>query len=205
MMTTCRLLCALLVLALFCCLSDCVIAGEEGTLSGSNPNPTTPKEPGAKGPGTKAAPESGAPKLTDAAETEQPKVNLKPAPGVASGTASEGPQLASNAGGLKNTVGDADARNIETATAPTPESAPSPLEERADVKKAGTEIKTNTTTNTPKAPTTTTTTTTTADPTTTSARTPSRLRGIDGSLGSSAWVCAPLLLAVSALAYTTVG
>ncbi|RNC55745.1 mucin TcMUCII [Trypanosoma cruzi] len=120
MMTMCRLLCALLVLALCCCPSVCVMAGEEGTASGSTPNPTTPKEPGVKGPGTKPAPESGAPKLTDAGETEQPTGNLKPTPGVASGTASEGPQLASNAGALKNTMGDADARNTETATAPSP-------------------------------------------------------------------------------------
>ncbi|KAF5216128.1 hypothetical protein ECC02_011118 [Trypanosoma cruzi] len=40
-------------------------------------------------------------------------------------------------------------------------------------------------------------------PTTTTTRAPSRLREFDGSLSSSAWVCAPLLLAVSALAYTT--
>ncbi|KAF8296731.1 putative mucin TcMUCII [Trypanosoma cruzi] len=63
---------------------------------------------------------------------------------------------------------------------------------------------TTTTTTTTKAPTTTTTTTTEAS-TTTTTRAPSRLREIDGSLGSSAWVCAPLLLAVSALAYTTLG
>ncbi|RNC39034.1 mucin TcMUCII [Trypanosoma cruzi] len=49
------------------------------------------------------------------------------------------------------------------------------------------------------------TTTTTEAPTTTTTRTPSRLREMDGSLSSSAWVCAPLLLAASALAYTAVG
>ncbi|EKF29205.1 mucin TcMUCII, putative [Trypanosoma cruzi marinkellei] len=54
------------------------------------------------------------------------------------------------------------------------------------------------------------TTTTTNEPTTTTTTTtttgaPSRLRENDGSLSSSAWVCAPLLLAVSALAYTTLG
>ncbi|KAF8302491.1 putative mucin TcMUCII [Trypanosoma cruzi] len=46
-------------------------------------------------------------------------------------------------------------------------------------------------------------TTTEAPTTTTTTRAPSRLREFDGSLSSSAWVCAPLLLAVSALAYTT--
>ncbi|KAF8287003.1 putative mucin TcMUCII [Trypanosoma cruzi] len=63
--------------------------------------------------------------------------------------------------------------------------------------------KTNTTTNTTKAPSN--TVMNTEAPTTTTTRAPSRLREIDGSLSSSAWVCAPLLLAVSALAYTAVG
>ncbi|EAN99293.1 putative mucin TcMUC [Trypanosoma cruzi] len=49
------------------------------------------------------------------------------------------------------------------------------------------------------------TTRNTEAPTTTTTNAPSRLREIDGSLSSSAWVCASLLLAVSALAYTTVG
>ncbi|PBJ78570.1 mucin TcMUCII [Trypanosoma cruzi cruzi] len=48
-------------------------------------------------------------------------------------------------------------------------------------------------------------TTTTETPTTTTTRAPSRLREGDGSLSSSAWMCAPLLLAASALAYTTLG
>ncbi|ESS61730.1 mucin TcMUCII [Trypanosoma cruzi Dm28c] len=63
------------------------------------------------------------------------------------------------------------------------------------------------TTTTTRAPTTTTTTTTTTTeaPTTTTTHAPSRLREVDGSLSSSAWVCAPLLLAASALAYTAVG
>ncbi|RNF05865.1 putative mucin TcMUCII, partial [Trypanosoma cruzi] len=60
---------------------------------------------------------------------------------------------------------------------------------------------TTTTTTAPEAP----STTTTEAPTTTTTRAPSRLREVDGSLSISAWVCAPLVLAVSALAYTTVG
>ncbi|KAF5213821.1 hypothetical protein ECC02_013638 [Trypanosoma cruzi] len=74
----------------------------------------------------------------------------------------------------------------------------------------------DTTTTTTKPPTTTTTTTTTTAPeapsittteapNTTTTRAPSHVRRIDGSLGSSAWACAPLLLAASALAYTTLG
>ncbi|EKF29291.1 mucin TcMUCII, putative [Trypanosoma cruzi marinkellei] len=62
----------------------------------------------------------------------------------------------------------------------------------------------NTTTTTitaPEAP----STTTTEAPTTTTTGAPSRLPEIDGSLSSPAWVCAPLLLAASALAYTTLG
>ncbi|PBJ77216.1 mucin TcMUCII [Trypanosoma cruzi cruzi] len=66
-------------------------------------------------------------------------------------------------------------------------------------------------TTTTQAPTTTTTTTaapvapsttTTEATTTTTTRAPSRLRESDSSLSGSAWVCAPLLLAASALAYT---
>ncbi|KAF8307102.1 putative mucin TcMUCII [Trypanosoma cruzi] len=59
------------------------------------------------------------------------------------------------------------------------------------------------TTSAPEAPST--TATTTEAPTTMTTRAPSRFREIDGSLSSSVWVCAPLLLAVSALVYTTVG
>ncbi|KAF8281827.1 putative mucin TcMUCII [Trypanosoma cruzi] len=75
-----------------------------------------------------------------------------------------------------------------------------------------------TTTTTTKAPTTTTTTTkapttTTESPIITTTEAPDnktklkqpRLREIDGSLSSSAWVCFPLLLAACALAYTAVG
>ncbi|PBJ68298.1 mucin TcMUCII [Trypanosoma cruzi cruzi] len=48
-------------------------------------------------------------------------------------------------------------------------------------------------------------TTTTEAPAVSTTRAPSRLREIDGSLSSSAWVCSPLVLAASALAYATVG
>ncbi|RNC32015.1 mucin TcMUCII, partial [Trypanosoma cruzi] len=60
---------------------------------------------------------------------------------------------------------------------------------------------TTTTTTTTQAP----TTNTEAPTTMTTTHAPSRLREVDGSLSSSAWVCAPLLLAASALAYTTLG
>ncbi|RNE98823.1 mucin TcMUCII, partial [Trypanosoma cruzi] len=76
-------------------------------------------------------------------------------------------------------------------------------------KKPEASSQTTTTTQAPTATTTTTTqapsTTTTEAPTTKTTRAPSRLREVDGSLSSSAWVCAPLVLAASALAYTAVG
>ncbi|KAF5220087.1 hypothetical protein ECC02_006881 [Trypanosoma cruzi] len=105
-----------------------------------------------------------------------------------------------------------------TVTAEDVVSAPSPPSSTtktkpADAKKAEDSAH-RTTTTTTRVPTTTTTTTTapeapsntttTEAPTTTTTRAPSRLRRIDGSLSSSAWVCAPLLLAASALAYTAV-
>ncbi|RNC32816.1 mucin TcMUCII [Trypanosoma cruzi] len=78
-------------------------------------------------------------------------------------------------------------------------------------KESETSAQTNTTTTT-KAQTTTTITTpeapsatTTEAPAVSTTRAPSRLRSVDGSLSSSAWVCAPLVLAASALAYTAVG
>ncbi|RNF03333.1 mucin TcMUCII, partial [Trypanosoma cruzi] len=71
------------------------------------------------------------------------------------------------------------------------------------------ETATTTTTKPPNTTTTTTTqapsTTTTEVPTTTTTHAPSRLREIDGSLSSSAWVCAPLVLTASALAYNALG
>ncbi|EAN98911.1 putative mucin TcMUCII [Trypanosoma cruzi] len=104
-----------------------------------------------------------------------------------------------------------------TVTAEDVVSAPSPPSSTtktkpADAKKAEDSAH-RTTTTTTRVPTTTTTTTapeapsnttTTEAPTTTTTRVPSRIRRIDGSLSSSAWVCAPLLLAASALAYTAV-
>ncbi|EAN96287.1 putative mucin TcMUCII [Trypanosoma cruzi] len=67
------------------------------------------------------------------------------------------------------------------------------------IQKANAPTTTSTTATAQEASTTTTTTTTTT------TRAPSLLRESDGSLSSPAWVCAPLLLAVSALAYTTLG
>ncbi|EAN85338.1 putative mucin TcMUCII [Trypanosoma cruzi] len=171
-MMTCRLLCALLVLALCCCPSVCVTSNDGHTNTETN---ITPKENVNKGTvtalssSTPTKPGSTSPADTTEEVSEEEPGSLRLSDAVITGQ----------------------------------------VENNADM-----EIKPNTTTTTTNAPTTTTTTaapqapnttTTTETPTTTTTRAPSRLREIDGSLSSSAWVCAPLLLAASALAYTAVG
>ncbi|PBJ80114.1 mucin TcMUCII [Trypanosoma cruzi cruzi] len=174
MMTTCRLLCALLVLTL--CSSPSVYATD---IVGHTDTETdiTPKEKVNKG--TATAVSSSTP--------------TKPGPAAPADTTEE-------------------VSEEEPGSLRSPDSIiVGQVESNADM-----EIKPNTTTTTTttKAPTINTTTTTTIAPeepstktttTTTTTRAPSRLREIDGSLSSSAWVCALLLLAVSALACTTVG
>ncbi|KAF5219288.1 hypothetical protein ECC02_007713 [Trypanosoma cruzi] len=102
----------------------------------------------------------------------------------------------------------------ESGTSTSTEQANKETEDAAPktTTKTKTKATTTTTTTTTKAPTTTTTTTTHAPSTTTTeasavstTHAPSRLREMDGSLSSSVWVCAPLVLAASALAYTTLG
>ncbi|KAF8278291.1 putative mucin TcMUCII [Trypanosoma cruzi] len=83
-----------------------------------------------------------------------------------------------------------------------PQSPTSPSADQTD-RNAEDHAQTTTTTTAPEAPSN--TAMTTEAPTTTTTRAPSHLREIDGSLSSSAWVCTPLLLAASALTYTTVG
>ncbi|EAN89506.1 putative mucin TcMUCII [Trypanosoma cruzi] len=191
MMMTCRLLCALLVLALCCCPYVCTSdtlqtqvknntndASHSATLSGTSlgvlQSESSHKEPGEKD-GKNAGNEGSATGTVD--------INDK------KGT----------------TEGDNGASGPKSRTREPTEQADKNSEALAE---------TNTTTTTTRAPTTTTTTTTapeapstttTETPTTTTTRAPSRLREFDGSLSSSAWVCAPLVLAVSALAYTAVG
>ncbi|EAN84723.1 putative mucin TcMUCII [Trypanosoma cruzi] len=213
MMMTCRLLCALLVLALCCCPSVCVRTDDaEGEDDSSDPS-LPPKE--------------------QSRETEPLNSNTLPAPQPVIASATAQPVKAVTVEGsfvlsaTQDETGapdhsesaDGDTNKVQTegkeSTTGTPSSTTISVDEI--VKKA--EDAAATTTNTTKAPITTTTTTTTTaapearsttamnteTPTTTTTRAPSGLREIDGSLGSSAWVCAPLLLAVSALAYTTVG
>ncbi|PBJ70970.1 mucin TcMUCII [Trypanosoma cruzi cruzi] len=195
MMMTCRLLCALLVLALCCCPSVCAVVSTEHTqvkaavaaISPSSPSVTLSQgtsEPGWLGNG------SGAEKGRNA--------GAGPSPTVA------GPESGDVSNTLQNHSPDG-TPGREISTRQSAEEASQEAEDPAE---------TTTTTTTTYAPTKITTTApeapintagNTEAPTTTTTRAPSRLREIDGSLSSSAWVCAPLLLAVSALAYTTVG
>ncbi|EAN97293.1 putative mucin TcMUCII [Trypanosoma cruzi] len=207
MMMTCRLLCALLVLALCCCPSVGVAdtdtesadvpededggrrADQLATVAVSPHEETVPsglpvKEPGEEqGTTTREGKRSTykLPKSDEADDTVQKKGK-----NGTTGTETD-----------KNT--STDKTNVPTTTTSTTTTLASNIT-----------TTTTTTTTAPEAPSTTTTTTTsttttTQSPTTTTTRAPSRLREIDGSLSSSAWVCAPLLLAVSALAYTTLG
>ncbi|RNC33211.1 mucin TcMUCII, partial [Trypanosoma cruzi] len=102
---------------------------------------------------------------------------------------------------ISNSEGASGASGEPGKTSDVDQSATNP-KLRVPLEKTTTTTATTTTTKAPnnmntEAPTTTTTTTTT--------EAPSRLREIDGSLSSSAWVCAPLVLAVSVLAYTALG
>ncbi|EKF29404.1 mucin TcMUCII, putative [Trypanosoma cruzi marinkellei] len=118
--------------------------------------------------------------------------HITPGLGLTAGPANGNDQESSTA---SNTSESADLPN--TVQDPTPSGATA-ADQAKDVTDPFKEPDTTTKTTTTNAPTTTTTTTTTTGA-------PSRLPEIDGSLSSPAWVCAPLLLAVSALAYTTLG
>ncbi|KAF8296625.1 putative mucin TcMUCII [Trypanosoma cruzi] len=276
MMTTCRLLCALLVLALCCCPSVCVTEGSPslspaqsqgaGGLGAKNTSATSistvpadalpSKSPGT---GTVEIPGNGAEQpdgtsglqgagdaanrngqeLSTAASTsdsaEPTEKVQEPGTGVP-GPGGTGPLKQSSTGQAQSGNPTSQASSAGTGVRGSPDTpSPGPIPKQEQAPGLGTDGSgssggsvnpntssssvtgtvsaqsqkehaptTTTTTTTTKAPTTTTTTTTEA-PTTTTTRAPSRLREIDGSLSSSAWVCAPLLLAVSALAYTTLG
>ncbi|PBJ78336.1 mucin TcMUCII [Trypanosoma cruzi cruzi] len=191
MMMTCRLLCALLVLALCCCPSVCVA------------EPTQPEVKGV----VAASPQSSS-SVTLSQGTSQPGSlgNGSGAEKVITAVAGPAPTAAGpESGGVSNTLQNHDPDGAPGAEISTRQSAEEANQEAEDP------AETTTTTTTTMAPTTITTTTTktptttTEAPTTTTTRAPSRLREIDGSLSSSARVCAPLLLAVSALVYIALG
>ncbi|EAN95542.1 putative mucin TcMUCII [Trypanosoma cruzi] len=197
-MMTWRLLCALLVLALCCCPSVCVTA-TSGDQVGDSPNSTAAQQPGAddsEATKTSTAPNSTGPTVT-LPKLEDPD-SQQPAPAGSPNT--EGPESIPKEGAGPGTDGSGSPGGSVSPAAASSISVTGTVPAQSQKENAPT----TTTTTTTKAPTTTTTTTTEA-PSTTTTRAPSLLRESDGSLSSSAWVCAPLLLAVSALAYTTVG
>ncbi|EAN91136.1 putative mucin TcMUCII [Trypanosoma cruzi] len=191
-MMTCRLLCALLVLALCCCPSVCV--------AGTNPDVKASVAASPKSP----------PSVTLTQGKSEPGSLGNGSVADLGSTAVDGPALTAagrESGDVSNTL-----QNQGPDGTPGPEISTGQSAEEAN-QEAEDPAETTATTTTTQAPTTITTTTTKAPSntamntealtTTTTTRAPSRLREIDGSLSSSAWVCAPLLLAVSALAYTT--
>ncbi|KAF8277891.1 putative mucin TcMUCII [Trypanosoma cruzi] len=192
-MMTCRLLCALLVLVLCCCPSVCAAESTAHTEVKAS---------------VAASPQSP-PSVTLTQGKSEPG-SLGNGSGADLGsTAVDGPALTAagrESGDVSNTL-----QNHGPDGTPGPEISTRQSAEEAN-QEAEDPAETTTTTTTTQAPTTITTTTTKAPsdtamnteaPTTTTTRAPLRLREIDGSLSSSAWVCAPLLLALSALAYTT--
>ncbi|EKF29754.1 mucin TcMUCII, putative [Trypanosoma cruzi marinkellei] len=225
MMMTCRLLCALLALAVCCCPAVCAAGTNLDQNSGSNGKIVTPPSHApAKNPAHGVSGDSG--------KNAPPKDPVHSSPSRLSHEAVS--QVTAPSGPLPNVLGEepgtdggagisltasgkpsddaTDMLKVEDSGAKggTPSDTSLPAEQT--VNKAHAQSEKTTTTTTTKAPTTTTTTapeapstTTTEAPTTTTTRAPSRSREIDGSLSSSAWVCAPLLLAASALTYTALG
>ncbi|PBJ71360.1 mucin TcMUCII [Trypanosoma cruzi cruzi] len=173
MMMTCRLLCALLVLALCCCPSVCAARSEDET-----EQVTDPKNDEEGGPGQVTNPQRATSPLLEKREEGKGKEEQEPnaALHTSQGTA---------------TVTQTPKSQITSSKAQEQDHGQS-IKEEADIDKDNS-VTLNEQNEKPNAPTTTTT------------RAPSLLREIDGSLSSSAWVCAPLLLAVSALAYTALG
>ncbi|KAF5221652.1 putative mucin TcMUCII [Trypanosoma cruzi] len=226
-MMTCRLLCALLVLALCCCPSVCVAGSEDKTdKAGENPTPQNSggsnDSDNTRAKGTEINGQSSD-KKSDSLERPSNTASAPAAPSP-KGTGEEGPRGAptSQGGSDASAQQGASEENIISpgSKGDSDKSDVNNLKHNKEVALTGKEVKeqaptttTTTTTTTTMAPTTTTTAPeapsdtamNTEAPTTTTTRAPSRLREIDGSLSSSAWVCAPLLLAVSALACTTVG
>ncbi|KAF5215842.1 hypothetical protein ECC02_011428 [Trypanosoma cruzi] len=236
MMTMCRLLCALLVLALCCCPYVYAAQGAPAQVSSQTTTATT-TEPQDSNKHTK--PEDLSTKSVITAKT--PVVDHKPEDDThvtvttLPSSPSEGEERKGKArpsGSVPASEQEDTARDEQTLNGPDSHSsvATSTLQSEGTDGTSGSQSRTSTaaeqateeaknpaqttttTTTTTKVPITSTTapvapsttTTTTETPTTTTTRVPSRLREMDGSLSSSAWVCAPLLLAASALAYTAV-
>ncbi|KAF5216651.1 hypothetical protein ECC02_010551 [Trypanosoma cruzi] len=156
------------------------------------------------------APENSRPEAAEESATEPAPGNILP---EAPRLTVPGPKVNTEYNTVQKT-GTNGTAGQESGTSTSTEQANKETEDAAPTTTTKTKTKATTTTTatTTKAPTTTTTTapeapstTTKEAPTVSTTRVPSRLREIDGSLVSSAWVCAPLVLAASALAYTTLG
>ncbi|EAN88787.1 putative mucin TcMUCII [Trypanosoma cruzi] len=204
-MMTCRLLCALLVLALCCRLSVGATAQDPDSLS---PSPEVKGVAGAEGgvgtggsiitPGTSGAQNqddesregSGVGHTSESSSERPTQLDRQDA------TVTDKTPHTSNSA---VSTGPGPGAPLVTVERPAASEAPSNSEHKPNA----TTTTTTTTTTAPEAPSSTAMNTET--PTTTTTHAPSRLREIDGSLSSSAWVCAPLVLAVSALAYTALG
>ncbi|ESS62491.1 mucin TcMUCII [Trypanosoma cruzi Dm28c] len=192
-MVTCRLLCALLVLALCCCPSMCAEHNETVSVSDAEAERNTTIFSATASRAPPGTDPSGSQDVASAAESREADGDI----GGASGSETQSVGATVN---LQKHDND-DTTEPQGSTNKSADQTNQNGEDSAA------------TTTTTKAPTTTTTTTTTQAPSTTTTEAPnttitratSRLREIDGSLSISAWVCAPLLLAASALAYTTVG
>ncbi|EAN93804.1 putative mucin TcMUCII [Trypanosoma cruzi] len=241
-MMTCRLLCALLVLALCCCCpSVCVGRSTEETIvvrevddvkeptSSSTLSSESQVEDNSheeRGSGTGSS-EEGKTKVpvtpgSSGAVTQSNEAKMPVQTGEKKGTTEdENGTTAPKSQSKGSTVeqGEADVGGVKSLTAPKrqsgdaidtvheedgsttgPQSRTTKSADQTDRETKDAAATTTTTTTTTEAP-----TTTTTAPTAMTTRAPSRLREIDGSLSSSAWVCAPLVLAASALAYTAVG
>ncbi|KAF8277774.1 putative mucin TcMUCII [Trypanosoma cruzi] len=214
MMMTCRLLCALLVLALCCCPSVC--SGETvGDIStGSSMSLPQPNERDNPDGGQDLQTDSDA-ELADSGSVEGGLRNGGSTPLKRQENTVEVQKPNTEAGALQSGSAASGAGQVLNEKPGSIQVSGTAVEGK-DGKKDDKEIKpttSTTSTTTTKTPTTTTTTTTTTAPSTTTTempntattRAPSRLRKVDGSLSSSAWVCASLLLAASALACTTLG
>ncbi|EAN96459.1 putative mucin TcMUCII [Trypanosoma cruzi] len=217
MMMTCRLLCALLVLALCCCCPSVCVSetqlkdtGARVQEQGSGAPPPPPQPPTAKpveaivGAPSQSTPATGTPPVPG--QSDLPTTGSVAKLGNGGG---EGPGSTSKEG-----LGPKVSTEPNTSLTKGTKEQQSRTETSAEQtnKESEAPAQTTTTTTTTQPPTTTTTTTTEAPSTTiteapavSTTSAPSRLREIDGSLSSSAWVCAPLVLAASALAYTALG
>ncbi|KAF8290264.1 putative mucin TcMUCII [Trypanosoma cruzi] len=206
MMTKCHLLCALLVLALCCCpcvFTTSVISEKDAPDGQPTQSEDKSREAGPSGPNIPKVPNQ-----------DIAGVSAQPVTAVAGGgsgvlsntedkkTASVQPVPDGRNTGSTGSTGNSN-NSVETNQDRDSETLKHNKDATEEAPNTTTTTTTTTRTTTTEAPSN--TATNTEAPTTTTTRAPSRLREVDGSLSSSAWVCTPLVLAASALAYTALG